>query len=119
MLSFNISYSDLIKFHYFADTTERGDIGGVKERVTLRRTLLCLQWCQNRFPHENLSLDGEGFRTLGKNKKDRLLVGQRQRLATRLIAIDRLATYKCFLIVLSYSKTNMGNINTKLGFSEN
>jgi len=47
-----------------------------------------LQWCQNRFPHANLSLDGEGFIRLGKNKKDRLLVGQRQRLATRLIAID-------------------------------
>jgi hypothetical protein len=41
-----------------------------------------LQWCQNRFPHENLSLDGEGFRKLGKNKKDCLLVGQRQQLAT-------------------------------------
>jgi len=25
MLSFSISYRDLIKFHYFADTTERGD----------------------------------------------------------------------------------------------
>jgi hypothetical protein len=31
MLSFSISYSDLIKFSYFADTTERGD-RGVRER---------------------------------------------------------------------------------------
>ncbi len=30
MLSFIISYSDLIKFPYFADTFERGDKGGVK-----------------------------------------------------------------------------------------
>jgi hypothetical protein len=41
-----ISYSDLIKFHYFADTIERGDRGvkaeeiGVKKRVTFRRTLM-------------------------------------------------------------------------------
>jgi hypothetical protein len=27
MLSFSISYPDLIKFPYFADTTERGDNG--------------------------------------------------------------------------------------------
>jgi hypothetical protein len=27
MLSFSISYWDLMKFHYFADTTERGDRG--------------------------------------------------------------------------------------------
>jgi hypothetical protein len=27
MLSFNISYPDLIKFPYFVDTTERGDRG--------------------------------------------------------------------------------------------
>jgi hypothetical protein len=27
MLSFSISYSDLIKFPYFADTAERGDRG--------------------------------------------------------------------------------------------
>jgi len=31
MLSFNISYPDLIKFPYFADITERGDIGGEME----------------------------------------------------------------------------------------
>jgi hypothetical protein len=29
MLSFSISYRDLIKFHYFADTTERERIGKV------------------------------------------------------------------------------------------
>jgi hypothetical protein len=46
MLSFSISYSDIIKFHYFAYTTERGDKGwkqrvwGVKEGVTLEITLL-------------------------------------------------------------------------------
>jgi hypothetical protein len=28
MLSFSISYLDLIKFHYFADTIERGGIAG-------------------------------------------------------------------------------------------
>jgi hypothetical protein len=28
MLSFDISYPDLIKFSYFADTTEREDRGG-------------------------------------------------------------------------------------------
>jgi hypothetical protein len=28
MLSFSISYPDLIKFPYFADTTQRGDKGG-------------------------------------------------------------------------------------------
>jgi hypothetical protein len=33
---------------------------------------------QNWFPHENLSPDGEGFRRLGKNKKDCLLIGQRK-----------------------------------------
>jgi hypothetical protein len=44
MLSFSISYWDLINFHYFADTTERGDRGwkqreqGVTERVTLQIT---------------------------------------------------------------------------------
>jgi hypothetical protein len=27
MLSFSISYWDLIQFHYFEDTTERGDKG--------------------------------------------------------------------------------------------
>jgi hypothetical protein len=45
MLSFSISYPNLIKISYFADTTERGDRGakaeeiGVKQRVTLWRTL--------------------------------------------------------------------------------
>jgi hypothetical protein len=35
MLSFGISYSDLIKFLYIADTSERGDRGesSSKERV--------------------------------------------------------------------------------------
>jgi hypothetical protein len=28
MLSFSISYPDLIKFPYFAETTKRGDRGG-------------------------------------------------------------------------------------------
>jgi hypothetical protein len=32
MLSFSISYWDLIKFPYFVDTTERGD-PGERERV--------------------------------------------------------------------------------------
>jgi hypothetical protein len=43
MLSFNISYWDLVKFHYFADTTEREEIvdeGEGEDRVTLRITLL-------------------------------------------------------------------------------
>jgi hypothetical protein len=46
MLSFSISYPDLIKFPYFANITERGDRGqkqrrqGVKERVTLWITLM-------------------------------------------------------------------------------
>jgi hypothetical protein len=31
MLSFSISYPDLIKFPYFADTTEREGIGGETE----------------------------------------------------------------------------------------
>jgi len=44
MLSFSISYPDLIKFPYFADLTQRGDDKGVKggtktSRVTLRKTL--------------------------------------------------------------------------------
>jgi hypothetical protein len=49
MLSFRISYPDLIKFHYFADTTERGDRGakaeeiGMKQRVTLQTTLIIYQ----------------------------------------------------------------------------
>jgi hypothetical protein len=30
MLSFSISYPDLLKLPYFADLTERGDIGGEK-----------------------------------------------------------------------------------------
>jgi len=30
MVSFNISYCDLIKFPYFVDTTERG-VGGARE----------------------------------------------------------------------------------------
>jgi hypothetical protein len=38
-MSFDISYLDLTKFHYFATTTERGD-SGWKERVTLQITLL-------------------------------------------------------------------------------
>jgi hypothetical protein len=46
MLRLNISYPDLIKFPYCADTTERGDREakaeeiGVKQRVTLPITLL-------------------------------------------------------------------------------
>jgi hypothetical protein len=46
MLRFNISYPDLIKFPYFADSTERGDRGakaneiGVKQRMTLLITLV-------------------------------------------------------------------------------
>jgi hypothetical protein len=33
MLSFGISYPDLIKFPYFADTTERGDRGAKPEEI--------------------------------------------------------------------------------------
>jgi hypothetical protein len=33
MLSFSIWYPDLIKFHYFADTTERGDRGAKAEEI--------------------------------------------------------------------------------------
>jgi hypothetical protein len=40
MLSFSISYPDLIKFPYFADTTERGD-RRPKQRVTLLIILFC------------------------------------------------------------------------------
>jgi hypothetical protein len=45
MLSFSISYQDLIKIPYFPDTTERGDFGWArpKNRVTLRTTLLCMK----------------------------------------------------------------------------
>jgi hypothetical protein len=48
MLSFRISYQDLIKIPYFPDTTERGDFGWgegsrPKNRVTLRTTLLCMK----------------------------------------------------------------------------
>jgi hypothetical protein len=32
MLSFTISYPDLIKIPYFANTTERGDRGGKQRR---------------------------------------------------------------------------------------
>jgi hypothetical protein len=38
MLSFSISYWDLIKFPYFPDTTERGDRGW-NQRVIFRITL--------------------------------------------------------------------------------
>jgi hypothetical protein len=46
MLSISISYGDVLKCLYFADTTERGDRGQKKaerqgeDRVTLRITLL-------------------------------------------------------------------------------
>jgi hypothetical protein len=46
MLSFSVLYSNLIKFPYFADITERGDRGqkqrgeGVKERMTLQIILI-------------------------------------------------------------------------------
>jgi hypothetical protein len=33
MLSFSISYPDLIKFPYFVDTTERGDKGPKAEEI--------------------------------------------------------------------------------------
>ncbi len=44
MLSFSISYQDLIKFPYFADTTEKGDRGESrpKDRVTLPISLVCV-----------------------------------------------------------------------------
>jgi hypothetical protein len=54
MLSFSISYPDLIKFHYFADTTGRGDRGrkqrryGVKQRVTVVITLLSAEHCAKK-----------------------------------------------------------------------
>jgi hypothetical protein len=35
MLSSSISHPELIKFHYFADATEREVKGGSKDRVTL------------------------------------------------------------------------------------
>jgi hypothetical protein len=44
VLSFSISYPDLIKFPYFADHTQRGDRGRKEaqrqgeDRVTLRKT---------------------------------------------------------------------------------
>jgi hypothetical protein len=54
MLSFSISYLDLINFHYFADTTERRVLGWKKaqrqgeDRVTLRirasPAVLSMQW---------------------------------------------------------------------------
>jgi hypothetical protein len=50
MLTFNISYWNLIKFLYFADTTERGDRGWKPTqlegtaRVTLPITLMCLDY---------------------------------------------------------------------------
>jgi len=46
MLSFNISYLDLIKFPYFVDTTKRGDNGWKEaqrqgeDKVTLQIILL-------------------------------------------------------------------------------
>jgi hypothetical protein len=44
MLSFSILYWDLIKFHYFADTTKEGIWGESrpKDRVTLWITLMCM-----------------------------------------------------------------------------
>jgi len=54
MLSFIISHPNLIKFPYFADTTERGDRGrkqkryGVKQRVTLRIALLSGEHCTKK-----------------------------------------------------------------------
>jgi hypothetical protein len=50
MLSFDISCWDLVKFHYFADTTERGDRGWKQaqrpgeELVTLLVTLISKGW---------------------------------------------------------------------------
>jgi hypothetical protein len=47
MLSYSISYWDLIKISYFVDTSERGDRGWKEaqrqgdDRVTLQITLLC------------------------------------------------------------------------------
>ncbi len=51
MLSFSISYPDLIKLPYFVDLTQRGDIGGEKrgtesqgkDRMTLKKTLIDLK----------------------------------------------------------------------------
>jgi hypothetical protein len=54
MLGFSISYPDLIKFPYFADTTERGDRRrkqrryGVKQRVTFQITLLSAEHCAKK-----------------------------------------------------------------------
>jgi hypothetical protein len=51
MLSFSISYWDLIKFPYFVDTTEGGDRGWKQaqregeDRVTLRITVMFNQIC--------------------------------------------------------------------------
>jgi hypothetical protein len=48
MLSFSISYPDLIKFPYFTDTIERGD-RGVKQRVTFKDNSICvLDKCYSR-----------------------------------------------------------------------
>ncbi len=52
--SFSISHPDLIKFPYFADTTERGDRGrkqrryGMEQRMTLPITLLSAEHCAKK-----------------------------------------------------------------------
>jgi hypothetical protein len=42
MLSFSISYRDLIKFHYFADTIERG-IGGEGDRDLMDNFIIVVE----------------------------------------------------------------------------
>ncbi len=52
MVSFSISYQDLIKIPYSADTTEKGDRGErrPKDGVTLRISLLfCWLWSSKNF----------------------------------------------------------------------
>jgi hypothetical protein len=76
MLSFSISYPDLIKFPYFVDTTERGDRArkqrreGVKQRVTLWITLVqlnCIPWSRTstlNYVFINMLVDWRDHETL-------------------------------------------------------
>jgi hypothetical protein len=48
MLSFSISCLDVIKFHYFADTSERGD-GGEREGDFLDNFSICRIPCHTAY----------------------------------------------------------------------
>jgi len=62
LLSCKISYWDLLKCLYFADTTERGDRGWKEaqrqgeDRVTVQITLLC-PWFDTAYKREGYSFD--------------------------------------------------------------